>query len=127
MAKKHLAIFSQPIIKQIFKGKKTVETRFSKKRIAPFGAVSIGDIVYIKPPGEEVVGQFSVKKVIFFDGLDKNDWQFIKKQFGKQAFLPDGHQDARFATIILMDNIEQFITNPLKVEKKDLRGWMVLD
>lgn len=133
---RHLAIFSKSSIKQIFSGKKTVETRFSKKRIAPFAQISVGDIIYIKPPGEEVVGQFTAKKVISFEGIEEGDWAYIKKQFGKKMALGTEEEiyqyfnknlEAKFGTIILMDNLEQFITSPLKVEKKDLRGWMVLD
>lgn len=132
---KHLAILSPQTVKQFFSGKKTIETRFSKKRIAPFGQVSVGDLVYIKPPGEEIVGQFTAKKVIYFEGLDESDWLLIKKQFGKKMSLGseeedqiylNKNKDAKFGTIILMDNIEKFLTNPLKIEKKDLRGWVVL-
>lgn len=114
---KHLAIFLKETIQQIFSGKKTVEVRFSQKRIAPYGAVSVGDIIYIKPPGGEIVGQFTAKKVIYMENFDKKD---IEK------FYNDFKADAHFATIIYMDNIEQFLTSPLKIPKKNLSGWMVL-
>lgn len=133
--RKHLAIFSKEAITQIFKGKKIIETRFSMRRIAPFGLISRGDLVYIKPPGEEVVGEFRVKKVIFFDGLSKDDWQFIKLNFSQKLSFGkkrldgkyfDSHLSAQYGTVIFMDQVEKFITSPIKVPKKDLRGWVVL-
>ncbi len=83
-----------------------------------------------------MVGQFTAKKIISFEGLDESDWIYIKKQFGKKMALGseeeaqqylDKNSEAKFGTIILMENLEQFIASPLKIEKKDLRGWMVLD
>ena len=132
---KHIAILGSSAIKQVFSGKKTIETRFSQKRIAPFGTVSIGDIVYLKPPGEDIVGQFVVKKVIYIEGLEASDWDNIKKVYGKKLSLGSLeeddkffkiHQNAKYATIIFISNVEQFITSPIKFTKKDLRGWVIL-
>ncbi|EKD91152.1 MAG: hypothetical protein ACD_30C00041G0012 [uncultured bacterium] len=132
---KHIAILSNSAIKQVFSGKKTIETRFSQKRISPFGTVSIGDIVYLKPPGEDIVGQFVVKKVIYIEGLEASDWDNIKKVYGKKLSLGSLeeddkffkiHQNAKYATIIFISNVEQFITSPIKFTKKDLRGWVIL-
>ncbi len=66
---KHLAIFKGDGGEKILTGEKLIETRFSKSKIPPFGVISTGDLVYIKPSGGDIIGQFRVKKVIFFDGL----------------------------------------------------------
>lgn len=133
--KKHLAILHSLAIAAILAGKKTVETRFSQHRIAPYGVISAGDLVYMKPPGEEIVGQFRVKKVISYDGLESNDVEQIFKQFGKLMSAGDSQFDAeyqekkqssKFATIIFIAESDQFITSPFKVKKSDLRGWVVL-
>lgn len=124
--RRHLAIFDPEAIQDIFKGQKTTESRFSQKKIAPFGLVGVGDWVYIKPPGKEVVGRFKVKKVISFEGLDKEDWVLIR-QFGIQKKFTDKHKNAHFGTLVFIDSVEQFITSPIKLSKSDLRGWMVLD
>lgn len=122
--KKHLAIFDKETIKQIFAGVKKVDGRFSQKKISPFGKVSIGDLVYIKPPGEEIVGQFRVKKVISLEGLDKDDWQLVRSYIDEHHFK-DKH-DIKYCTLIFIDRVEQFITSPVKIQKSDQRGWMVL-
>jgi ASC-1-like (ASCH) protein len=133
---RHVAVFNNEAIQAIFKGKKSVESRFSQKKIAPFGTVKVGDTIYIKPPGKEIMGQFKVKKVISFDGIEEEDWQLIKQKFGKKISLGSkaadekfysSHKDAKFGTLIFIGNIEQFIASPIRLQKSDLRGWMVLD
>lgn len=135
LMKKHLAIFSKSVITQIFAGHKTIESRFSQKRIPPFGDISVGDLVYIKESGEEIRGQFKVAKVLSFEGLDKKDWQLIQNAYAAELSLGSNEADAayfkshaaaRYGTIIFMDRVEQFITSPIKFTKKDLRGWVVL-
>lgn len=133
---KHLAIFSESAVKAILSGSKTIESRFSQKRIPPFGQVNIGDIVYIKPSGRDIVGQFKVKKVISFEGLEENDRQMIRREFGRQISLGstekdnqffNSHSASNYCTLISIERVEQFITSPLKFKKSDQRGWVVLD
>lgn len=121
--KKHIGIFSKSELKKIFSGELQSIVHLSKKRIHPFGVVSLGDLVYTKPPGEEIVGQFIIKKVIFFEGLEKNEWDLIKKITGEE-FLKER---VRFATIIFIDQVEKFITSPIKFSKSDQRAWVVLN
>lgn len=134
--KKHLAILSKEAIQRIFAGEKTIETRFSVNKIPPFGIISCGDTVYMKPPGGEIIGRFEVKKVIFFDGWQVKDWEIIKDHFWGQISLGKKdadedfikkHNKAKFATLIFIGKVEQFITSPIRVRKKDLRGWVVLE
>ncbi len=131
----HLAIFTGSSLAQILSGKKTIETRFSQHRIVPFGQVNTGDTVYIKPAGGEIVGQFKVKKVIFYDGLEAEDLQLINKTYGKQIVVGSvvereqffaSKAKSKFGSLIFIDKVERFITSPVKVPKKDLRGWVVL-
>jgi predicted transcriptional regulator len=133
---KHLAIFSKPAIDQIFSGQKTIETRFSQKRISPFQKVSTGDIVYMKQPGQDVSGQFTVKKVITFENLDQTDWELIKQSYGKSLSLGSEqldqkffaiHKNAKYGTIIFIDQVEQLITSPTTYKKRDQRAWVVLE
>lgn len=105
--KKHLAIFKGQAGEEILSGKKTIESRFSKVKKAPFGVVSSGDMVYIKPSGKEIIGEFRVKKVCYFEDPE------IKT--------------ARYATFIFIGDSARFITSPLKFKKKDSRGWVVLE
>lgn len=122
-------------IEAILFGQKNIETRFSQRRIPPFGVIGRGDLVYMKPPGAEVVGQFRVKRVIFFDGLDKINIENIFKQYKDLFSVGNLEEDekyqqdkinSKFASLIFIADSERFITSPIKVSKKDLRGWVVL-
>ena len=127
---KHLAIFKGDGAKKILTGEKTIESRFARGRIAPYGVVSCGDLVYIKPSGGEIIGQFKVKKVIFFDNLDLSDLSNLKEKYGKQLAVDEdywkGKDKSKYATLIFVGESTKFITSPIKLKKKDLRGWVVL-
>lgn len=129
--KKHLAIFSGHLADLILNGQKTIESRFSKAKIAPFGQVSVGDIVYIKPSGGEIIGQFRVNKVINYDGLDYQDILNIQNIYNNKILADDMYwaskKDAHYGTLIFIGECNQFITSPLKIRKRDQRGWVVLN
>ncbi|MBI4040002.1 ASCH domain-containing protein [Candidatus Daviesbacteria bacterium] len=133
--KKHLAIMSHSAIEAVLSGKKTIETRFSKKRIAPFGQISSGDLVYMKIPGGEILGQFRVKKVFFFENLEPDDIEELFKKYDQKLSVGEPEFDRKyqtekknssFGTLIFVADSERFITSPIKIKKSDLRGWMVL-
>lgn len=128
---KHLAIFKGDGGGElILSGKKTIESRFSKRKDPPYGAISRGDLVYIKPSGKEVIGQFNVQKVIFYDGLTSEDILEIKKAFGKEVSSDEDYWNSktgsRYGTLIFIGDSSEFLTSPIKIPKKDLRGWVVL-
>ena len=128
---KHLAIFKGDGGELILSGKKTIESRFSKRRDPPFGQVSAGDLVYIKPSGKDIIGQFRVKKVIFYDGLTDEDLEYIKKRYSKKMAVDRSYwerkKDSAFGTIIFISQSFRYIISPFKLAKRDLRGWVVLE
>ncbi len=136
MSKKHLALFDISTAERILSGQKTVETRFSQKKIAPYGEVSVGDLVYIKPVGKDLAGQFVVSKIIFFEGLTQADFENIRKLYGEVLSLGNKtldekyfemRKDAKYGTLIFISQVESFITSPIKFQKKDKRGWVVIE
>ena len=128
---KHLAIFKGSGGDLILSGKKTIESRFSKRKSPPFGVISSGDLVYIKPTGKDIIGQFRVQKVIFFDGLTESDVLDIKRRYGKKLAVESsywkGKKSARYGTLIFISDSARYLTSPVKIPKKDLRGWVVLE
>lgn len=127
---RHLAIFKGGAGELILSGKKTVESRFSRVKNPPFGVISSGDLVYIKPSGKDIIGQFKVKKVYFFDGLTPQDIIKIKKEYGGNMTANSSYwsnkSNSKYGTLIFIGSFSRFITAPLKFPKKDLRGWVVL-
>lgn len=129
--KKHLAIFTPDLADKILTGEKTIESRFSKTKLIPFAQIGCGDIVYIKISGKEIIGQFVVEKVIFYEGLNKSDLEKIKQDYGKQIAADESFwrdkKTSRYASLIFIKQSTRFLVSPVKIEKKDQRGWMVLD
>lgn len=126
----HIASFSPSSAEKILKGDKTHEIRYSLKKTAPFGVVSSRDLVYIKPVGKEIIGQFKVKKVIFIDAPQTSDLAKIKQEFEDQV-LEDTRfwkelESAKYLTIIFISEVSRFISSPISFKKRVL-NWVVLD
>lgn len=129
--KKHLAIFKKGVGERILDGTKKIETRFSKMKLVPFLQISAGDLVYIKPTGKDIIGQFRVKKVIFMDGMEIDDIKEIKETKGVEIAADEEYWErkktSKYASLIFIGQTTPFITSPIKFNKKDQRGWVVLD
>jgi len=127
---RHLAVFNREAVEDIFSGKKKVEGRFSQIKIAPFGKVSTGDTVLIKLPGEEIVGQFLVDRVVYFDHPTAREVDEIKKKYSKSLLLAKifwkDKEKINYVTLMFIKSATKFIVPP-KIEKRDLRPWVVLD
>lgn len=78
----HLAVFVEPFLGYVLDGSKTVESRFSVNRCAPFGKVSKGDVILLKKAGGPVVGIARVQTVWSYQ-LDDSSWGLIREQFAK--------------------------------------------
>jgi len=127
---RHLAIFKADDAKRIFNGEKKIEGRFSKIKIPPYGQVSAGDEVLIKIPGEKIVGQFLVDRVIYLDHPRGEELEEIKKKYAPRLALSKtfwlSREKVNYVTLMFIKSVTKFLVPPI-VEKKDLRPWMVLD
>ncbi len=65
----HIAIMREPFLSYILTGKKTVESRFSINRIAPYQKVGPGDIILMK--SGPIIGCFVAEWVKFYDLTEK--------------------------------------------------------
>lgn len=127
---KHLAIFDIDTTKLIFSGKKKIDGRFSQIKIAPFGKVSAGDLVLMKVSGEDIVGQFTVDRVFYFDHPRREELEYVKKKYGKELRVPESfwlsHEKVNYMTLMFIKSVTKFIIAP-EVPKRDLRPWVVLE
>lgn len=124
----HLGIFVNPYLKHILEGKKTVESRFSINRIAPYKSVNTGDIILLKKSGGPVIGVSFAASAWYYE-LDKNAWKEIKENFSKQLCITGdkfwkSKSSACYASLIQLEKTIQI--EPFKVNKKDRRGWVVI-
>jgi hypothetical protein len=124
----HLAVMVEPFLQFVLSGRKTVESRFSVNRCAPYGHVEKGDVILLKRTGGPIVGLCQVSNRWFYQ-LDPGSWNIIREKFTK-ALCADSadfwreRERASFATLMRVHHVRQI--SPVKVEKRDRRGWVVL-
>jgi len=127
---RHLAVFNKEYAEKIFSGQKKIEGRFSKIKIPPFTSVSAGDEVLIKIPGEKIVGQLVVDRVIYFDHPTKEEFELIKKKYSRELAIDKSfwldREKINYITLMFIRTVNKFIVPPV-IKKKDLRPWVVLE
>jgi hypothetical protein len=125
----HLAVFTEPYLGYILAGQKTIESRFSITRKAPYEQVSPGDLILLKKTGGPICGFCRVTNVWFYQ-LTPKSFVEIQRQFSKQICAQDpqfweSRREAQFATLMRIDDVAEI--PPIAVSKKDRRGWVVLN
>lgn len=123
----HLAVMIEPFLSYILNGKKSIESRFSKRAIAPFYQIEPGDLVLLKLTGGPVVGCFDADTVEFVT-LNKEEHDRLQRHYSAAICADDGfwhtRQDKRYATLVGVRNVH--ILDPASIAKSDRRGWVVL-
>lgn len=124
----HLAVCVEPYLSAILSGKKTVESRFSVYRQAPFGRVAPGDVVILKRSGGPIVGVCQIACVWSYH-LDPRTFREIRRDFAEALHAQDPNfwkerRNAAYATLMSFEWVSS--TLPLFISKQDRRGWVVL-
>lgn len=125
----HLAIFVEPFLTYVLQGKKSIESRFSTRQCAPFGRVSVGDVILLKAASGPVKGICEVAKAWFFD-LDAVPLSNLRERFADRICATDddfwlAREKADYATLLKLRSVRE--VSPLSCPKRDRRGWVVLD
>ena len=125
---KHIAIFQEPFYSFVINGKKSIESRWSNKKIAPFDKVKEGDILYIKKTGCNVTATAKVKLVKYFF-LTPEIAEDIKKVYGNEICTDyfddwEKYKNKNYCTLIWLDNVKN--VDEFMVKKSNGAGWLVL-
>lgn len=125
----HLAIFVEPYLRLILEGVKTLESRFSKNRCPPYGRVHTGDYLLLKRSGGPVLGLCRVACVWSYQ-LDPERCREIRATFAEGLCAREesfwaAREGAAFATIMELTDVRPL--DPFTCEKRDRRGWVVVD
>ena len=124
----HLVVFVEPYLAYLLEGKKTVESRFARRRCPPYGYVHTGDILLLKRSGGPIAGLCEVAEVWFYR-LDPASWKTIRTEFTQALCAQDpgfwqARQAASFATLMRITAVRAL--PPIECRKRDRRGWVVL-
>lgn len=121
----HVAIMKKSwgLVPKILDGRKKIESRWSKFKIAPFGKVKKGDRVYFKNAGESVSASAIVSKVIMFDSLTPIKVKAILEKYGgeggiglnnlKESYNWAKHK--KYCTLVFLKNAKS--VRPFSVNK----------
>lgn len=126
----HLAIVNEPYLTYIKDGRKTIETRFTLNKIAPYEQIKEGDIVCMKAAGKPIDSFFIAGNTEFFVKNDDN-FSNIRKLYSKEIcaeddFFWDIRKDKKFISLIHVKNTF-ILKNSFEIPKKDKRAWIRFD
>lgn len=120
----HVAVMVEPYLSLILQGKKTVESRFSRRQITPWQRVRPGDIVVMKKSGGSFVGMFEAADVLY-EKLD-NGIDSIRQRYQSALCVGDAFwqskADSRYATLIIITRMAQF--RPFALPFKNRQAWI---
>lgn len=124
----HLAIFVEPFLGYILSGTKTIESRFSKRKIAPFGKIERGDLIILKRSSGPIVGLCEALDVWYYRLGPRSRVKIQDEFLGRLAIDNTGFlaqlKTASFATLIAIGDVQAI--RPRSWTKRDRRSWIVL-
>lgn len=124
---KHIAILRQPFFDMVLGGEKTIESRWSMNRVAPYGQVKPGDTLLLKETGKPVTATAKAEKVEFLE-LTPEIVDQIRIKYGKEIGTDkfedwESTRHKRYCTLIWLKDVKQ--VKPIEVPRSNGAGWIV--
>ena len=124
----HLAVLAEPYLSRVICGQKTIESRFSKVRIPPFGKVQAHDVLLLKEVSGPIRALASVSWVETFGPLPPGGagriMEFHRLPLTLDAAFLAQKRDHAYGTLIHLGSVVR--VRPLPLAKTDRRAWVVL-
>ena len=128
----HIAILKKGPLDMILNGSKTIESRWSLKKIVPFKKVNVGDVVYMKKTGGLVVARFRVNKVEYFEYLSIKKILEIYTKYGSQiGMIEDSVKklyNKKYCSLFWISELERVV--PFDIYKDGygiMSAWICVD
>jgi hypothetical protein len=134
----HVAIMrkSWGLTDKIIAGGKTIESRWSKTRRAPWGNVRKGDVVYFKNSGELISIKAKVGGVVSFSELTPDKVSKILNKYGREDGIDKEEipafnkrfRDSRYCTLIFLK--DPIRVRPFNIDKAgfgSMSSWISLE
>lgn len=124
----HIAVMTGPYLDKVLSGAKTVESRLTKNRSAPYGRISAGDVVLFKhasgPIGAvAVVGEAICTEIGNGRSLGDVTSDFAEGLAYESDYL-ESKSDARYCSLIVLENVRS--TPMVKLRKRDRQTWVTV-
>jgi len=124
----HLVILKKPYLGAILGGRKRIESRFRRTRRSPFGKVQPGDELFLKESAGPVCAIATVAAVKSFENLTPKRIIELKERYNHDIGGDDeywqGKADCKFGFLVWLRDVRAI--GPVRIRKKDWRGWVVL-
>ncbi len=124
----HLVILKRPYLDMILTGEKTIELRLSKTKPAVFGWVLPGDELFLKASAGPVCGMARVSYVEYHANLTAAQIRQLQLRHNHAIKGPeavwDSLLDRKYGFLVWLANVRRI--DPLYIDKKDLRAWVIL-
>jgi len=129
----HIAIMHDGPLDALLDGRKTIESRWSVRRSAPYGRVHSGDTIYFKRSGGLVEAYAPVRDVVTFDNLNEVSAERVLRQHYQKlgasvASLRDYAQGKKYCTLIFLEKAHK--TTPFAIDRAGFAaaaGWRCLE
>ena len=131
----HVAIMSKKLglIDRILGGKKKIETRWYKNKVAPYNKIFKNDVIYFKDSGGQIRAKAEVLKVLQFENLDKNKIKEIINKYGDEIDIGNKNDISwafgkNFAILIWLKDVEKI--NPFEIDKTGFGtgcAWLIVE
>ena len=122
----HIAVMVEPYMSAILAGTKTIESRFSVNRCAPYLGVRQHDIILFKRSAGPVSAISSVEAVNYYE-LSPAVMGRLRDDYSTQLCAIDdefwrSRSTKQFATLIVIK--DTLAVDPFPIFKRDRRGWV---
>jgi len=131
----HIAIMNKKwrLIPKILDGSKTIESRWYVNRIKPWDNVKSGDRIYFKDAGEPVTVRTKVSKVLQFEGLNKEKFEYIMDNYAKDIQIltweyDEYYKSKKYCILVFLKDVESI--EPFNISKEGFGNacaWMCVD
>jgi len=118
----HIAILDKKrkLLEKILSKEKTIESRWYKTKRAPWHAIAENDIVYFKDCGEPITAVAKVRKVLFFDKLNKEKVLSILQKYGRDIGFTnleymDYYDGKNYCVLIFLEDVKE--VEPFSISK----------
>jgi len=124
----HLVILRKPYLDAILEGRKTIESRFTRTRRAFFDHVQPGDVLFLKQSSGPVRATARVASAEQFQNLTPAKISELKGRYNHLILGTEEYwrskSDCPYGLLVWLTDVSP--ADPVRICKRDWRGWVVL-
>ncbi len=132
----HLAILSKKrkLLAKILTGEKTIESRWYKSKVTPWGNINAGENIYFKESGDPVKAKAKISEVLQFYLPQTNIPDLLEKYAQEICFsspmpeLISWCQQRKYCILLRLKNVEPL--TPFEINKKGyglMAAWITIE